>query len=181
MNVVKVLASAAALSVVLAYGGAHAQSEKSGPTALGRGTPDRPTPQVRIVSPADGAVIAGNDIPMRIETTAFDFAYGKATTPGTETRPPTKYGLVPQEANSGHVHVYVADYSRQVGARPARFLMVKSFAMPDAAEFVLRDLPPGTYRILVELVNHDHTPRIKQHPRDWPSIDMITVTVQPQK
>lgn len=160
------------LSVVLVLWvtGCVAQAQMS------KGSADKPTPQVRIVSPADRALVKGAELPVHIETKNFEFAYHKATTPGTETKLPAQYGMVPQEPNSGHVHVYLAPYPPGEGA--TTFFMVTSFEMPDTARFVLKGLRPGTYRLLVELVTHDHTPRIKEHPRDWPSIDMITVTIE---
>ena len=139
---------------------------------------DNPTPQVRIVAPSDGSELKGASIEVQIETTDFEFAYGKATTPGTATKLPERYGMVPQEPNSGHVHVYLAPYATKGQAKTAKFFMVKVFAMPNKADFVLRDVAPGTYHLLVELVAHDHTPRVKHHPRDWPSIDMVTITVK---
>jgi len=155
------------------------QRESRGEVLAGpKGPPDNPTPQVRITSPSDGSVISGRIIPVRIETAAFTFAYEKATTPGTMTTLPEQYGSVPQEPNSGHVHVYLAPYSIAGAPTPTKFLMVKSFLMPNKAEFEVTDVKPGTYRLLVELVQHDHTPRIKRHPTDWPSFDMITVTVR---
>src|ERR1019366_6218158 len=143
-----------------------------------KGEPDNPTPQVRIVEPADRAVISGSDVAVKIVTKDFQFAYDRATTPGTKTTLPAKYASVPQQANSGHVHVYLAPYPPGGSVTPTQFYMVTSFVMPDKAEFVLHDVKPGTYRLLVDLVNHDHTPRIKHHPRDWPPLDMVTITVQ---
>jgi hypothetical protein len=143
-----------------------------------KGRPDNPTPQVSITSPADGAAVRGPELAVRIETRDFTFAYDRATTPGTKTTLPERYAMVPQAANEGHVHVYLARVPRGPEATPAKFYMVQSFVMPNAAEFVLRDVNPGTYRLLVELVQHDHTPRIKGHPTDWPSFDMITITVR---
>jgi len=142
-----------------------------------RGRVDDPTPEVRILSPADRAVLKGSEVPVQIETKNFDFAYSKATTPGTETTLPEKYGMVPQEANAGHVHVYLSPYPSE-GRTGRTFFMVTTFEMPNTARFVVKGVKPGTYRLLVELVTHDHTARLKRHPRDWPSIDMITVTVE---
>lgn len=139
---------------------------------------DNPTPEVRIVSPTDGAVIKSKEIPIEIETRNFEFAYNKATKQGTATTVPEKYASVPQEANSGHVHVYLGRYPRASTTGTEKFFMVQSFAMPNKASFALKDVPPGRYRLLVELVRHDHGPRIKNHPRDWPSLDMINLTVE---
>lgn len=140
--------------------------------------PDNPTPEVRIVSPADGAVIKGNEVPIEIETRNFEFAYNKATKQGTATTTPEKYASLPQEPNSGHVHVYLGRYPRAVSTGTDKFFMVQSFVMPNKASFSLKDVPPGRYRLLVELVRHDHGPRIKNHPRDWPPLDMISLTVE---
>ena len=148
------------------------------PTAPSKGQVDNPTPQVRIVTPTDGSVIEGRKISVEIETKNFDFAYHKATTPGTMKTLPEKYAMVPQEANSGHVHVYLAGYPRKGEVTPEKFFMIKSFVMPNKADFVLEDVEPGKYRLLVDLAQHDHTSRIKQRPTDWPPFDMITIIVQ---
>lgn len=143
-----------------------------------KGRADNPTSQVSIVSPEDGAIIEGSAVPVRIETRDFTFAYERATTPGTMTSLPDQYAMVPQIPNEGHVHVYLASYPRGTELTPAKFYMVRSFLMPNATEFVLEDVSPGRYRLLVELVQHDHTQRIKAHPTDWPSFDFVVVTVR---
>lgn len=148
------------------------------PAEFPKGRPDGPTPQVSIVSPEEGAVIEGSTISVRIETRDFTFAYDRATTPGTMTRLPDRYAQVPQVPNEGHVHVYLATYPRGAEVAPAKFYMVKSFLMPNATEFVLEDVLPGTYRLLVELVQHDHTQRVKAHPTDWPPFDVATITMR---
>src|ERR1044071_2110020 len=74
-----------------------------------RGQPDNPTPRVQIIQPLDGAVLAASkDFNVVVETTDFDFAYHNATTPGGPEKLPEKYNQLPQRANSGHVHVYIA-------------------------------------------------------------------------
>lgn len=150
----------------------------------GKGEADNPTPQVRIITPVDRSTVNGSEVVIRIETRNFKFDYDKASVPpGTESRLPGKYGELCQQANTGHVHVYLAPYDSQDTPNPNRFLMpkffmVREFGMPNAAEFSLREVKPGNYRLLVELVAHDHTPRLKRHPRDWPSIDLISLAVQ---
>lgn len=114
---------------------------------------------------------------MAIETRDFTFAYEKATTPGTATTLPDKYNQLPQEPNSGHVHVYLANYPAP-SVTTTQFFMVKSFVMPNNTRFLLHDVAPGRYRLLVELMAHDHTPRIKHHPRDWPPLDVVDITVK---
>lgn len=163
--------------MVLAFATVSKQQDKSEGQSC-RGQVDNPTPQVRITTPKDGALVRGSRIPVEIETKDFEFAYDKATTPGTPTEPPEKYGLVPQEPNSGHVHVYLARYLSEGQVKPEKFFMVKNFVMPNRASFAVEDVEPGEYRLLVELVQHDHTSRIKHHPRDWPSLDMVTITVK---
>jgi hypothetical protein len=143
-----------------------------------RGPADNPTPQVRIVSPKDLSVLKRGTIHVKIETKDFNFAYDKATTPGTMTTLPAKYGALPQVPNSGHVHVYLAPYPRGEGVTPAKFFMVKTFKMPNQAEFTIDDVAPGKYRLLVDLANHDHTTRNKHHPTDWPPFDLVTITVK---
>jgi hypothetical protein len=145
---------------------------------VNKGEPDNPTPQVSIISPVEGAQIKGPAIPVHIETKDFKFAYDRATKPGTMTTLPDRYAKVPQEANSGHVHVYLARYP--AGGKPelARFFMVQKFLMPNTAEFTLDSVAPGRYRLLVELVADDHSPRIKHHPTDWPSLDLKTISVR---
>ena len=53
--------------------------------------------------------------------------------------------------------------------------MPKNFGMPVRGTFTFSDLPPGKYRVLVELTQSDHGPRLKNHPRDWPSMDLIYI------
>jgi hypothetical protein len=154
------------------------RGDRGQPPPFPKGKPDNPTPQISITSPAEGAAVRGPELAVRIETRDFTFAYDRATTPGTMTTLPERYAMVPQVPNEGHVHVYLAPVPRGPEATPAKFYMVQAFVMPNAAEFVLHDVKPGTYRLLVELVQHDHTPRIKRHPTDWPSFDMITITVR---
>lgn len=147
-----------------------------------KGSPDSPTPKVRIVSPLDGNTIKGTDLPISIETKDFEFAYDSATTPGTASTPPKDYARVCQQKNSGHVHVYLAPYDAEANSMSQflmpKFFMVKGFKMPNKGEFSLSDVKPGKYRLLVELVQHDHSPRIKHHPRDWPPLDMISVSIE---
>jgi hypothetical protein len=148
-----------------------------------RGPADDPTPQVRILSPADRATVKRNQpFTVRIETRDFKFLYDAATTPGGPDRLPDKYNQVVQEPNAGHVHVYIAALGRAGEYKnfimPQNFVMPNKFVMPNRGEFEFPGLPAGRYKLLVELVSHDHTPRVKRHPRDWPSLDIIVIDVR---
>jgi hypothetical protein len=148
-----------------------------------RGAADDPTPRVRILEPKDqGTIKAGAPFTIKLETEDFDFAYKKSTTPGGPGRLPARYNQVKQERNSGHVHVYVIGIDESGGYKyflmPQNFIMPQNFVMPNKGEFEFTALPKGRYKILIELVAHDHTPRVKKHPRDWPSLDIITITAQ---
>jgi hypothetical protein len=92
---------------------------------------------------------------------------------------PEHYGAEPQRPNFGHIHAYLAAYN---AVKPAKFVMVDKFIMVDTlssgdrGDFMLKDIKPGRYRLLVELVKHDHSPRLKFHSNDFPPMDMINVT-----
>jgi hypothetical protein len=148
-----------------------------------RGPVDNPTPTVRIAEPADSAVLKrGTEFNVRIETDNFDFAYDRATTPGGAERLPDRYNQVPQRANSGHVHVYLASVGTKGEFKsfvmPQNFVMPQRFETKNTGTIAMPGLPAGRYKLLVELVADDHTPRVKHHPRDWPPIDVINLTVR---
>jgi hypothetical protein len=148
-----------------------------------RGPADDPTPRVRILQPEDGAMLEkDHDFKIRIETENYEFAYDHATTPGGADRLPERYNEVPQRANSGHVHVYVASIGPKGEFKafnmPQNFLMPQHFDNKNSGTVEMPGLPAGRYRLLVELAADDHTARVKHHPRDWPSIDMISLTVR---
>ncbi len=148
-----------------------------------RGPPDNPTPTVRILQPADGASLKGNrEFQVRIETDNFDFAYDRATTPGGAERLPERYNQVAQRPGSGHVHVYLASIGSKGEFKsflmPQNFVMPQRFDTKNSGTIAMPGLPAGRYKLLVELVADDHTPRVKHHPRDWPPIDVINLTVR---
>lgn len=148
-----------------------------------RGPADNPTPRVRILEPTDGKVLEKNrEFRVRIETENYDFAYDRATTPGDPDRLPDQYNQVPQRANSGHVHIYIASLGPKgeftAFNMPQNFMMPRRFDNKNSGTIAMPGLPAGKYRLLVELVADDHTPRVKHHPRDWPSIDIVNITVR---
>ena len=170
---------AAALILSIALPGLAAAQDK--PDL--RGPADSPTPRVRILEPEDGAMLEkGREFKVRIETENYEFAYDHATTPGGADRLPERYNRVPQRANSGHVHIYVASVGPKGEFKafnmPQNFLMPQRFENKNSGTIEMPGLPAGKYRVLVELTADDHTARVKHHPRDWPSIDMISVTVR---
>lgn len=145
---------------------------------------DNPTPSVRFLSPKNGDVLESGSVLFEVETQNYKFDYDMATTPGDQENLPISYASVVQEPNSGHVHVYVQKlnedeiYDSKDFVMPNSFLMPENFKMPDRGNFTLNDLPGGEYRVLVELTQHDHGPRVKFHPRDWPSLDVIYITLK---
>jgi hypothetical protein len=148
-----------------------------------RGPVDNPTPRVRILQPEDGATLKiDQNFKVRIETENYEFAYDHATTPGGADRLPDRYNQVPQRANSGHVHIYVASVGPKGEYKafnmPQNFLMPQQFENKNSGTIEMPGLPAGKYRLLVELTADDHTSRVKRHPRDWPSIDLVNVTVR---
>ena len=148
-----------------------------------RGPADNPTPRVRIVAPAEGAVLKkGQNFTVRIETENYEFNYDHATTPRGAAQLPDRYNQVPQRPNSGHVHIYIAS----IGAKgeykafnmPQNFLMPQRLDNKNSGSIAMPGLPAGKYKLLVELTADDHTTRVKRHPRDWPPLDMITITAR---
>ncbi|MGC2781412.1 MAG: hypothetical protein WA418_37820 [Bradyrhizobium sp.] len=148
-----------------------------------RGPADDPTPRVRILEPKDGAALRKDrEFQVRIETENYDFAYDHATTPGGAERLPDRYNQVAQRPNSGHVHIYIASVGPKGEYKafnmPQNFMMPQRFENKNSGTIAMPGLPAGKYKLLVELVADDHTPRVKHHPRDWPSLDMIDITVR---
>lgn len=148
-----------------------------------RGPADNPTPRVWIVQPTDGTVLKQNTkFRLRIETEDYEFAYEHATKPNGAERVPDRYNQVPQRPNSGHVHVYVASVDPKGKFKafnmPQNFLMPQRFDNKNSGTIEMPGLPAGKYKLLVELTADDHTPRVKHHPRDWPPLDMVTITVR---
>ena len=148
-----------------------------------RGPADNPTPRVRIVQPRDGAVLKrGQEFNVRIETENYEFAYDHATTPRGAAQLPDRYNQVPQRPNSGHVHIYIASVGPKGEFKafnmPQNFLMPQRLDNKNSGSIAMPGLPPGKHKVLVELTADDHTARVKRHPRDWPPLDMITITVR---
>lgn len=174
-KLVVVLIAISALGVSLAH--SEEGSRERPPYA------DNPTPSVSFISPKNGALLKAGSVNFEVETANYKFDYGAATSPGDIERLPINYASVVQAPNSGHVHVYVqklnkeGQYDSKGFVMPNSFLMPQNFKMPDRGKFTLKDLPPGIYRVLVELTQDDHGPRIKFHPRDWPSLDVIYITL----
>ena len=93
--------------------------------------------------------------------------------PNPKQQNPPDYGKKPQKPNFGHIHVYLSPYG---AVKPIKFVMVDKLQEGNRGSFTIKDLPPGRYRLLVELVNYDHSPRLKDHSNDFPPMDMTSVT-----
>lgn len=126
-------------------------------------TGDDATPTIRIVEPADGAVVNG-PVAVRVEVLNF-------------TLQPPRSGKKP---NAGHIHYWIDDSADAVGTGPTTKTNVRLF------------VPPGRRKIRAELVLDDHTSLADGHggnnvfglPGDDPaferrsSMSTISITVQ---
>lgn len=133
---------------------------------------DSPTPAIVIL----GAIQERSDLRIEVEIRSFTMGGGEysALSAHPSTENPPRYGMEPQRPNFGHIHVYLTPYSV---VKPAKFMMVDALSSGDRGEFVLKDVKPGRYRLLVELVKTDHAPRLKAQSQDFPPMDMINVTI----
>jgi hypothetical protein len=100
------------------------------PTATGASGGDRPssTGTVTIVSPANGDVVEGTSVDLRVELE------------GARIVPQTTRDVSPDE---GHLHVYLDD---------------ALISMTEGTEQEVTGLTPGPHRIQVEFVAADHAP-----------------------
>ena len=138
---------------------------------------DSPTPEIIIL----GAIQQGSDLRIKVEVRNFKMGGHDYTKLAADPKKdnPHNYGMEKQRPNFGHIHVYLAPYN---ATKPEQFLMVDflmvdTLSTGDRGEFTIKGVRPGRYRLLVELVKHDHGPRLKAHSNDFPPMDMINVTI----
>lgn len=92
-------------------------------------------PTIRIVEPADGAVVAGPGVAVRVEVSNFTLQR-----PWSGKRP-----------NAGHIHYWIDDRTN-------------TMTYPDTTETSVKlFLPPGRHQIRAELVQDDHTSLAEGH------------------
>ncbi len=96
---------------------------------VGPAVAEEPTPTIRILEPADGAVVKGPGVTVRVDVSNFTLQ-GR----GSGKRP-----------NAGHIHYWIDDRT-DVTTYPATTEMR-----------VRLILPPGRHKIRAELVLDDHT------------------------
>jgi len=92
-------------------------------------------PTIKIVEPADGAVVRGPGVTLRVEVSNFTLqapARGK-------------------KANTGHIHYWIDDRTSPMIYPPTTETTVKLL------------LPPGRHEIRAELVQDDHTSLAETH------------------
>ncbi len=93
------------------------------------------TPTIRIVEPADGAVVKGPGVAVRVDTSNFTLQR-----PGSGKRP-----------NAGHIHYWIDNRT-------------DSMTYPATTDTSVRLLlPPGRHKIRAELVLDDHTSLAEGH------------------
>ena len=126
-------------------------------------TADDATPTIRIVEPADGAVVNG-PVAVRVEVLNFTLQ-----TPGSGKKP-----------NAGHIHYWIDDGADAMGSGPTTKTTVRLFVRP------------GRHKIRAELVLDDHASLADGHggkkvlvlPGDDPAFErrssMSTISINVQ-
>ena len=122
---------------------------------------DSPTPEILIL----GAMQEGRNLRLKVEIRNFEMNEDEYTplAESPSTQNPPHYGLEEQRPNFGHIRVYLSPYNLVKPSRFAMvdFMMVDELSSGDVGAFLPKDVEPGRYRLLVELVKHDHSPRLK--------------------
>lgn len=143
----------------------------------------KPTPQVKLLRPRQRALVAGEEITVRVEfSKEFDYCPDCATNPNTE------YAAVGQVDLQGHVHAYFRkipdrgfpDDREADSFCPFNFLNPSTVQLSDTV--VETKCPPlevpGPYQMCVTLETNAHAQRIKAAPRDFPPVDCMDITVK---
>ena len=101
--------------------------------------------------------------------------------PSSSTELPAQYANGERRANAGHFHVYAALRSDSFNDTNV-FLGAPGFVTGEDGKLTATiDFPcDGRWLIFVVTQYDDHTPRIPQHPQQWPGIDTVEVTVTDQ-
>ena len=171
-----------------------------------KGDFDSITPQVKIISPAPGDVINRNDLavngngqrllPVKIVISPeFDLDFTQASSAGSE------YAFLPQVDGVGHAYLApeIAVTTNAGDVTGVTFVgsdnrsdLVGGFCVFRAPELITADyqvvtvlcpiqgeaaIANGNYRVIVDFTDHSHGPRMKNHPRDVPPRDQVSVVV----
>jgi hypothetical protein len=125
------VAAAAGLVLIACVACSSSSTTDATPSAPTTPSGARPSTDatLAIVSPKDGQVIKGSDVPLKV-----DLAGGKIVQVAGST------ALVP---NEGHLHVYLDD---------------QLISMTSATTTTIPDVEPGTHLLKVEFVANDHFP-----------------------
>lgn len=95
-------------------------------------------PTLTVVSPDNGSILAGSDVTIDFEVGGFKLT--------TSPVPLAEAGKRPDANRTGEGHMHI-----MLDLQPV--IVVES-----AEPYTLRDVAAGEHRLLVELVNHDHSP-----------------------
>ncbi|MDD1661102.1 MAG: hypothetical protein LUQ49_01410 [Methanomicrobiales archaeon] len=102
------------------------------------------TPDLTIVSPAEGAVLPAGDITISVRVSNFKLV--------------PEYGQ-PYVAGEGHLHYYLG-VGGPAAPGSSGVLAPVSFVPTTATSYTWVDVPPGIRSFSVELANNDHSPFI---------------------
>ncbi len=101
-----------------------------------------PSPQIKILTPANRSVLPPGDITITVQVTNFNLAekQGQANVSG-----------------EGHIHYFIDVAAPTEAGKPA-VTEAGTYATTAATSFTWHNVAPGTHTFSVELVNNDHTP-----------------------
>lgn len=109
-----------------------------------------------IASPKDGAVLSAGDITVSVQTSNFNLA--------------DKLGQA-NVSHEGHLHYFLDVDAPTTQGQPA-VPAAGTYAATAATSYTWKNVPAGTHKLSVELINNDHT------PLNPPVVATVTVTVQ---
>lgn len=120
--------------------------------------PEIGPPQVVIISPKGGATIPAGDITVTIQASNFNIV--------------DKLGQA-NVSHEGHIHYFLDVDAPTTQGQPA-VTAAGTYAATAATSYTWKNVPAGTHKLSVELINNDHT------PLNPPVVATVTVTVTAQ-